>query len=166
MGGFTVHLDAEMVDGGVVQTRLEADRAGSQIVRGMQAEHALRAVQHARRDKRLCALPDLLCRLKHQPHLAPEGVLVLREDLRAAEQAGRVRIMAAGVHDAGILRAVRAFMRLLDGERVDVRAQDDGSAALLFAAQRAEHAGLPDTGVRDAEPVKLLFDPLRGAEFL
>ena len=77
-----------------------------------------------------------------------------------------MRIMAAGVHDAGTLRAVRAFMRLLDGERVDVRAQDDGSAALPFAAQRAEHAGLPDTGVRDAEPVKLLFDPLRGAEFL
>ena len=24
----------------------------------------------ARRDERLCALPDLLCRLKHQPHLA------------------------------------------------------------------------------------------------
>ena len=96
---------------------------------------------------------------RHPRGAAPARAAVLSEAVQTVQhdapgQLGRYLVAAEQVADC------------VDGERVDVRAQDDGSSALLFAAQRAEHAGLPDTGVRDAEPVKLLFNPLRGAEFL
>ena len=96
---------------------------------------------------------------RHPRGAAPARAAVLAEAVQTVQhdapgQLGRYLVAAEQVADC------------IDGKCVDVRAQDDGSSALLFAAQRAEHAGLPDTGVRDAEPVELLFDPLRGAEFL
>ena len=95
----------------------------------------------------------------HPRGAAPARAAVLTEAVQTVQhdvpgQLGRYLVAAEQVADC------------IDGKCVDVRAQDDGSSALLFAAQRAEYAGLPDTGVRDAELVKLLFNPLRGAEFL
>ena len=77
-----------------------------------------------------------------------------------------MRIMAASVHDACILRAIDALMRFLDGQRIDVRPQNEHFSVLLFAFQRAEHAGFAHARVRDAEPVQLFLNALRGAELL
>ena len=87
---------------------------------------------------------------RHPRGAAPARAAVLTEAVQAVQhdvpgQLGRYLVAAEQVADC------------IDWKCVDVRAQDDGSSALLFAAQRAEHAGLPDTGVRDAEPVNHLI---------
>ena len=74
--------------------------------------------------------------------------------------------MAAGVHNACILRAIDALVRLLNGQRVDIRTQNQHLAVVLCALQRAEHAGLAYTRVRNAELVQFLLNTLCGAEFL
>jgi hypothetical protein len=47
----------------------------------------------------------------------------LGEVLRGAEQHGRVPVMAAGMHEAGVLRLVGRIRRLRDRQRVHVRPQ-------------------------------------------
>ena len=88
-----------------------------------------------------CTFSDFLSRLKHKTDLSAERVSVLRQDFRGTQKAGSVRIMAAGVHDACILRAIDALMRLLNGQRVDIRTQNQHFSVVLCALQRAEHAG-------------------------
>ena len=89
-----------MIDCGVVDARFESHRACLQIVCRVQTEHALGTLQHTGCDKRLCAFSDFLTRLKHKTDLSAERVSVLRQDFRGTQKAGRVRIMAAGVHGA------------------------------------------------------------------
>ena len=137
-----------------------------QIIRGVQTEHALGTIQHTGCDKRLCAFSNFLTRLKHKTNLSAERVSVLRQDFRGTQKAGRVRIMTAGVHDACILRTIGALVRLLNGQRVDIRTQNQHFSVVLCAFQRAEHAGLAYARVRNAELVQFLLNALRGAELL
>ena len=69
--------------------------------------------------------------------------------------------MAAGVHDAGVLRFPRAAGGLGDGQGVDIGAQDDG-AVLFFGGFRSpegcQYAGFGDPAVFDSDPVELRFD--------
>lgn len=166
MRGLTVHANAEMIDCGVVDARFESYRACLQIIRGVQTEHALGTIQHTGCDKRLCAFSNFLTRLKHKTNLSAERVSVLRQDFRGTQKAGRVRIMTAGVHDACILRTVCTLMRLLNGQRVDIRTQNQHFSVVLCALQRAEHAGYAYARVRNAELVQFLLNALCRAEFL
>ena len=113
-------------------------------------EHALGTIQHTGCDKRLCTFSDFLSRLKHKTDLSAERVSVLRQDFRGTQKAGSVRIMAAGVHDACILRAIDALVRLLNGQRVDIRTQNQHFSVVLCTLQRAEHAGFAYARVRNA----------------
>ena len=74
--------------------------------------------------------------------------------------------MAAGVHNACILRAIDALMRLLNGQRVNIRTQNQHFSVVLCALQRAEHAGFAYARVRNAELVQFLLNALCRAEFL
>ena len=161
-----MHANAEMIDCGVVDARFESYRACLQIIRGVQTEHALGTIQHTGCDKRLCTFSDFLSRLKHKTDLSAERISVLRQDFRGTQKAGRVRVMAAGVHDACILRAIDALVRLLNRQRIDIRTQNQHFSVVLCALQRAEHAGLAHARVRNAELVQFLLNALCRAEFL
>ena len=76
---------------------------------------------------------------------------IARQDGGDAQQDGRVRVVAARVHDARRLRGVGNVILLLDGEGVHVGADGDDRAAV---AQVADDAGLADAALR--------FDPKRG----
>ena len=161
-----MHANAEVIDRGVVDARLETDRARLQIIRRVQTEHTLGAVQHTGFNERLCALAYLFTWLEYQTNFTAERVSVLRQDFRGTQKASRVRVMAAGVHDTRILRAVGALVRFLDGQSVDVGTQDQHFSVVLFAFQRAEHAGFAHARVRNAEFVQFFLNALCGAEFL
>ena len=164
--GPAVHANAEMIDCGVVDARFESYRACLQIVCRVQTEHALGTIQHTGCDKRLCAFSDFLSRLKHKTDLSAERISVLRQDFRGTQKAGRVRVMAAGVHDACIRRTVGALVRLLNRQRIDIRTQNQHFTIVLCALQRAEHACFAHACVRDAELVQFFLNALRGAELL
>ena len=154
-----MHGDFEVVDGGVVEPRLESHAAGWQVGRHMQAEHAHRAVQRARRDKGLCALPDFLSGLKDEAHLTAKFLPLRREQLRRAEQARDMRVMPAGVHHARRFRSICRAACLLDRQRVDVCPQDD-RAAVSCATQRTQYARFADAHVRDLQLIQFLLDAL------
>ena len=61
-----------------------------------------------------------------------------------AQQHSGVRIVAAGVHHAGVLRFIRRVRFLQDGQGVHVGADGDGRPAA--GAHLAHHAGAPDAG--------------------
>lgn len=149
-----MHGDFEVVDGGVVEPRLESHTAGRQVGRHMQAEHAHRAVQRACRDKGLRALSDLLSGLKDEAHLTAKFL-----PLRCAEQARDMRVMPAGVHHARRFRSICRAARLLDRQRVDVCPQDD-RAAVFCATQRTQYARFADAHVCDRQLIQFLLDAL------
>src|SRR5512143_33678 len=56
---------------------------------------------------------------------------LLRQELRGAEGHGRVRIVAASMHRAVMLRLVRDIVVLEDGQRVHIGANSDATPSVL-----------------------------------
>jgi hypothetical protein len=96
----------------------------------------------------------------------PLEVARLRQVPGRGQQHGGVAVVAAGVHAAVVLRAVREVVLLLQRQRVQVGAQADGALAVA-AAQHADDAGAGDAGVHLEAPfAQLVGHDLRGAVLL
>ena len=80
-----------------------------------------------------------------------------------AEEHGGVAVMAAGVHDAGILRGEGSAALFFEGQRVDIRPEDDGGAAFV------SHDGDESLVVREAADLvsegRELFRDAGGSRF-
>ena len=107
----------------------------------------------------------LLGRLEDEAAGAVEAP-VPRQVLCGAQQHGRVAVMAARVHLAVVLRAMREVVRLLQKQRVHIGPEADRPPAGA-ARQRADHTGAGKAPV-DVEPEarQLLGDEVRGAVLL
>ena len=81
----SVDADGEVVDGGIVAAGAQPHGAGRQIRRRVQAEDAVRAVEHVRGDERARALADLLGGLEEEAHLTAEVRAVCAQHLRRAD---------------------------------------------------------------------------------
>ena len=93
-------------------------------------------------------------------------VAVARQVLRGGEQHGRVAVVTAGVHPAGVLARVGEAVVLGHRQRIDVGAQADGPRRVAVADD-ADHAGLAEAAVhRDAPALERPGDQVRGALFL
>src|SRR5690606_21670453 len=66
--------------------------------------------------------------LVDERHGAPQLLPDLAQDLGDRQEPGRVRVVAAGVHDAGDGGPVRHVLLVLDGQCVEVGAQRHGPA--------------------------------------
>ena len=78
-----------------------------------------------------------------------------------------MRVVAAGVHHARGLGAVRHVVRLLNGQGVDIRAQHTDARAAACAVQAGDDGGLAaDALMRDAAFVKLALDARSGMIFV
>lgn len=69
----------------LLQPGAQPHGAGRQIRRRVQAEDAVRAVEHVRGDERARALADLLGRLEEEAHFAAEVRAVCAQHLRCAD---------------------------------------------------------------------------------
>ncbi|MNS20533.1 hypothetical protein D3C72_522720 [compost metagenome] len=108
------------------------------------------SLQQAVGQHRLGTALALLGRLEDQCQRAVE-LPGRRQVARGAKQHGGMPVMAAGVHAALVLAAVRGAGSLVDGQRVHVGAQAQAAWAAAIA-QYADHAGLADTGVHFIAP--------------
>ena len=107
----------------------------------------------------------LLGRLEDEVYGAVEGAR-LGEILRRAEQHGGVPVVAARVHLAVVVGAMREGVLLADMERVEIGAQADRALAAA-RAQRADDAGLREPAVHlDAERGEHAGHYVRGAVLL
>ncbi len=107
----------------------------------------------------------LLGGLEDEVHGAVE-IARLGEILGRAEQHRGVAVVAAGVHAAGVLRAMAKTVLLVDVQRVEVGAQADRALARA-GGERADHAGAGEPARhRDAELGQLLGDHVGGAVLL
>ena len=97
-------------------------------------------VEQAFLDHHAAAAFVFLRRLEDEMYRAGE-VLRFRQVFRRAQQHGRMPVMAAGMHLAGVFGLVIDLVLFLDIERIHIGAQTDGGAVAFFAAQRADHAG-------------------------
>ena len=131
----------------------------------MHAEAGVRALDGALGDYVLGAHRQLLGGLEQHLYAAAQLVLDGVEQLRRAEQHGRVRVVAAGVHEALPLAGELHAALLLDAQRVYVRAQEDALAGLAAHDVAHEPARL-EAAVGYAHLVKLLGYAVGGAELL
>ena len=141
-------VDGELVGRGEERTRPDGEMAGGDARHVVEAVHLLdgEAVHQAVLEHGLAAAAAFLGGLKDHHSRAGE-VARFAEITRGAEQHGGVAVMAAGVHEAGILRRVREAGRLGDRQGVHVGAKPDHPAAVaLAAADDADHAGAADAG--------------------
>ena len=104
-------------------------------------------LHHAIFDHLAAAAAALLGRLEDH-HGGAVEVSGFGEVLGGPEQHRGVAVVAAGVHLAWILRLVGQARRLLDRQRIHVRAQPDGAGGTLPlpAADDTDHAGAADAG--------------------
>ena len=92
-------------------------------------------------------------------------IAVLGEVFGGAEQHGGVAVMAAGMHAAGDLAAMRQVGFFVHRQAVHIGAQADGGGAGAFA-QHADHAGAANAAMHfNAPGCELLGDDFGGAEF-
>ena len=90
---------------------------------------------------------------------------MLLQDPGGYQLDGGVAVMAAGVHDAGVLGGEGEAGLLLDGEGVNVAAEHDGLPRAA-ALQNAHHAGFQVTLRGDAQGFQVVLNDPGGAEFL
>ena len=124
----------------VERARSRFNRAQRQIRHHMQAVYAvdMRIFHRACLDHRLRAAVGFLRRLEQELHRAAQLIAHAHEYLRRAQQDRRVRVVSAGMHHARMLRAEGTALRLLDGQRVHIRAQGDHLAGQR-ALDQADH---------------------------
>ena len=92
-------------------------------------------LQHAGLDAALRAFQCLLAGLEQQLDSALKLILMLLQQLGGAQHHGRMGVMAAGVHLAGIFRGEVHLCLLLDGQRVHIAADQKALARLLAPSQ-------------------------------
>lgn len=167
VGGLPVDADGEAVAAGHARAVLQIEGPGRQEGPHVHAVDGVHAVEAALFHVVAGFRADFLGHLEEEFYGAGDLVLMGGEELCRAEEHGRVAVMAAGVHDARILRAVGlAGGGLLNGEGVDVCAEHDRRAG-IFAAEGADAAGDVREGLHlHAGSAELLCDALRGADLL
>lgn len=107
----------------------------------------------------------LLGGLEDEDHLAAE-VPRCREVFGCAEQHHGMSVVAAGVHAAFVVRAVRERVRLRDGQGIHIRPQADGTG-LVALPQHAHDTGLAYATMHlDAERPQFLRHEVGGAPLL
>ncbi len=123
-------------------------------------------IEEALLDHDAAAALVLLGGLEDDMHGAGEAAR-LGEIARGPQQHGGVAVMAAGVHAARVLGAVREAVLLHDVERVHVGPQADRAARPLAALDGADHTGSGQAAMDlDAEGGELLCDELGGRVLL
>ncbi len=154
------HDEAQAVHGGHEGAGLHPHRPHGELVPEVDAQHHVHALEHPVADHGLGAALALLRGLEEHPHVP--GQLATSEDSGRRRPHGRVPVVAARVHDPGVLRSVGRRALLRDGKRVEVHPQEHGAARAAGGGR--EHAGSshshPDL---EAAPGQELGDPSRGA---
>ena len=134
--------------------------------------HALHGavLDHGRGSANAVGVERLLGRLEEQAHIAAPCVLfcdvALVQQMRHAQQHGRVRVVAAGMHDAVVGGLERHVHLLEDGQRVHIGADAEGRA--VAGADLRHHAGATDAGLHVfvADLGQRVGHQLRGAHLL
>ncbi len=107
-----------------MRSRQDADLAERVEREEMRADHHVDAVHDAGLDELArAARPELLGVLEDEADLARQLVAPLVQRVQRREQHRRVAVVAAGVHDAGVLGGELEAGLLLDRQRVDVGAE-------------------------------------------
>ena len=167
VGAFAGDGDVEECAAGVAHALAGGDLADRQAGRVVQAIDAVarETREQAIPQHRLRPAQALLGGLEDEVDGAVEGP-GFRQVLSRAQQHRGVAVMAAGMHQAGVLAGVRQVGRLLDRQGVHVGAQADGGLAVAVA-QHADHAGLADAAMHlDAPFLQLLGHQVGRAVFL
>ena len=97
-------------------------------------------LQHASLDAVLRALQRFLAGLEQQLDGTLKLILMLLQQLGGAQHHGRMGIMAAGMHLAGIFRGEIHFRFLLNGQRVHISPDQKALAGLLAPGQNNQPA--------------------------
>jgi hypothetical protein len=141
-----LHLDLEEVARSHERARAQCDAPQGQAWPVVHAEDGVHgeALEQSVLDHGPGACAALLRRLEDEMHGAAEGITMRRQIARGSEQHRHVAVMAAGMHDAGIARAVREGVGFLDGQCVHVGTQADRRAA------RSPDQGADDARLADA----------------
>ena len=132
----------------------------------MDAVKLLHVGEQPRRHHLRCAVDSLLRGLKNYADGAGQGILPLLQHQRRAKHAGRMKIVAAGMHLSLFAGSVRQAGFLRDRKRVHIAAQADRPSR-LFAADLGDHAGRK-AGIEhgDAVPAQLRLYAFGGPELL
>jgi hypothetical protein len=157
------HHDRQVVHRRHERACPDPDRPHRLLVPEVNADRDVHPLQHARFDDRLRPPLTLLRRLEQEAHGSRE--LPPGENAGGGRAHGHVAVVAAGVHHPGGAGGVRHLVLLLDGQAVEVDAEEDGPSRV--PAGRDHHPGAPDPDAH-AQPASLevLEDPGRGARLL
>ena len=142
MSAPSAEREAEFVVGGHVFSGAESEGAHGKIGLHVLPDDGLHPIaaerilgQHERRPARVA----LLARLEKPEQRALE--IPLAQVAQHAVEHGGVQVVAAGVHHARVFGAPRQSRALLDGQRVDVGAQDDGPGPVAPPLDAGQDAG-------------------------
>ena len=163
-----VDVDAEPIGVGHALPRRAGHGAGGHFAPNMRAVNGVHAVERAGLDHGKRADGDLLGRLEDDAHLAYQRIGGIAQDAHGAEHHGHVRIMAAGVHDAGVFGGEGKARLLGNGQRVHVGAQGDAVRRHPIgivcpgrgAGDGCDDAVVVELSVRDAQLIELFAQQL------
>ncbi len=142
-----VEADFEIVHRRHLGTTQNADLAFRETRPVMNGKHLFdrEALQHPILDHLPAATHHLFRRLKDEDDRAIE-ISAFGEQLCRTQQNRGVAIMAAGMHDALVLRCIVDIGHFLDRQCIELGAQRDSLAAVSFG-QRRNDGGPADIGV-------------------
>ena len=165
VGALSGQRNVKGIRGGVKFPVTDADASGGKLRRNVAAEHGVHALQRSRVDHALRAAVSLLVRLKEKHHPARQLRAMRREQLRRAQRGRHVNVMAAGVHHAGNLGGILRSGRLLQRQRVHIRANGSG---LPFPrpGQHTDNRRIQQPPCGDAAFPQPRFDPFRSFKFM
>jgi hypothetical protein len=130
---------------------LEEADTGRQVGKDVQGNNRIypfkRAVaNHSRRPTDIVLIERFFGGLEKEADVTLPALFgqALFKQVGRAEQDGRVRIVAAGVHNAVILRTVGHVVLFQDGQGIHVGAYGNGGTTA--ATHLTDHAGLADAG--------------------
>ena len=158
-----VDVDAEPIGIGHALPGRAGHGASGHLAPDMRAVNSVHALERAGLDHGKRADGDLLGGLEDDAHLARQRIGGIAQDAHGAEHHGHVRVMAARVHDARVLRGEGKARLLGDGQRVHVGAQGDATHRRpigIVSAGRGTGDGCNDTvvvelSIRDAQLIEL-----------
>ena len=157
-------FDFKMVAGGKGRAVADADMAGIDVPPDMHAEGGINAIQSAVGDHVVGTRAELFSRLEAENDAALELVLDVVEHVGGRQQHRNMAVMTAGMHEARRARCVLGTGRFIDGQRVNVRAQQNRLARRL-ALDDGERARLRAGAPLHADLVKLFADAGSGVHF-
>ena len=143
MAALALDSDDKAVGGSVAVTVLQAVFTGAGAGGVMAAEHGIHLgiFQTAFVHHTLGAALIFFIGLEEQFHVAGQFLLMGADQLCRTQQRGGVQIVAAGMHNTGILGGKGQAGLFLHGQGIDIGAQTDGLAGLT-AADDAQNAGI------------------------